>query len=74
VIVHDPVTPPIVRVMLVLVAYEADEESRRMIVSQACATPLRAVNGAPLILYSPPSIDSAVCPLMPDTVTVFEAY
>lgn len=63
-----------VSVVLLLVPYDGEDKDLSMMESQSCTTPLSVVNDAPLIEYSHPLTDIAVCVVMPDTTIVFEVY
>ena len=58
-------THPIVRIVLMLVAFEADDIFRNTIRSHGLTAPVRVVNGVLLILYSPPIMETMVCPSIP---------
>jgi hypothetical protein len=74
VILHTHIVHPIVRVIFLLVEYDAAESHLSMTESQRWVVPLSEVNAQPLILYSPPVTDIAVCHVMPDTMMALDVY
>lgn len=72
--VNAPETHPIVNVALVLVDAEEDDVTRNSTVSQELTAPVTVVKGPLLMLYSPPMMESAVCPVIPETVIGLDTY
>lgn len=67
-------THPIVRLELLLVELIGDETNLMMIVSPELVVPVRVVNGALLMLYSPPTIETIDCEVIPEIVTGLDRY
>lgn len=74
VIVNGADTPPTVSVVVVVVEFTADDVALTMIVSPELVVPVRVVNDALLILYSPPTTETTACPVIPDMVTGLDIY
>ncbi len=66
--------PPTVRIALFVVELDEDEVVLTLIMSQELVVPLIAVKEALFMLYSPPTIDTTTCPLIPNTVIGLDIY
>ncbi len=72
--VYVPATQPTVSVALLAVEFAGDDTSLTAIVSPELVVPVRVVNEALLILYSPPTTETTACALIPDMMTGLDVY